>query len=187
MSRIAKKPVIIPKGVEVTLDGREITVKGPKGELSRTIHSKVGITISEGDGEEHAKDTKVIRFEMREGSRDAKAQAGTSRALVYNMVHGTYKGYERALKLIGVGYRARLEGKELHLTLGYSHPVVYKIPEGVSIEVPSATEVIVRGINKQKVGQAAANIREFRPPEPYKGKGICYADERVVRKDAKKK
>jgi large subunit ribosomal protein L6 len=177
MSRIANAPVAVPSGVEVKIDGQEIEVKGKQGVLSRTLNSAV--SVEQGDGE--------LRFASRDGSRTGVAQAGTARSLVNNMVTGVTEGFERKLTLIGVGYRAQLQGNSLNLSLGFSHPVAYEAPEGVTLEAPSATEIVVKGIDKQRVGQTAAEIRAFRPPEPYKGKGVRYADEQVIRKEAKKK
>ena len=175
MSRVAKYPVNVPAGVEVTLSGTEVNVKGGKGALSLALTE--GVTV-EQEGSE---------LSVRYVSDAQKAMAGTTRVLVNNMVVGVSAGWEKKLILNGVGYRAKAEGKVLNLTLGLSHPVNYELPEGVSAETPTQTEVVVKGICKQAVGQAAAEIRAFRPPEPYKGKGIRYADEHVRRKDAKKK
>jgi len=177
MSRIASKPVELPKGVEMNLSADGLMVKGPKGELSLTLNREVGLTIEDGKAEIAAKS----------GSKFANAMAGTTRALVQNMVTGVSDGFERKLELVGVGYRAKAQGKKLNLTLGFSHPVDYPVPEGIDIETPSQTEIVVKGVDKQKVGQVAAEIRHYRPPEPYKGKGIRYSDERVIRKEAKKK
>lgn len=177
MSRIAKRPVELPKGVELRHSAMVLTVKGPKGELTMPLNSEVELSI---DGEQAA-------IQARSGSKFAHAMAGTTRALLNNMVQGVCDGFERRLELVGVGYRAQAQGKTLNLTLGFSHPVAYPVPEGISIETPSQTEIVVKGIDKQQVGQVAAEIRGFRPPEPYKGKGVRYADERVVRKEAKKK
>ncbi len=177
MSRIAKYPVKLPSGVEIAQDGQQVTVKGPKGELSRQIHALVEID-SDDEG---------IRFTARNNRQEAIALAGTARAVVNNMVTGVHQGFERRLQLQGVGYRAQMQQETLSLTLGFSHPVAFEPPEGVTVETPSNTEVVVRGIDKQLVGQTAAKIRGFRPPEPYKGKGVRYADERVVMKEAKKK
>ena len=177
MSRIAKKPVELPKGVEMNLSGSDLQVKGPKGQLSLAVNPDVGIMIDGGQASVAAKG----------GSRFANAMAGTTRALVQNMVTGVADGFEKKLELVGVGYRAKAQGKKLNLTLGFSHPVDYPVPEGIDIETPSQTEIVVKGIDKQKVGQVAAEIRRYRPPEPYKGKGIRYSDERVIRKEAKKK
>ena len=173
MSRVAKKPVELPKGVEININGQAITVKGGKGSLSRDIHNSVGITQEDN----------VLSFAPKDGSKVAMALTGTTRALVNNMV----VGFEKKLELVGVGYRAQAQGQKLNLTLGFSHPVDYAVPEGVSVETPSQTEVTVKGVDKQKVGQVAAEIRAYRPPEPYKGKGVKYADEIIVRKEAKKK
>lgn len=177
MSRIAKQPVELPSGVEVSLNGDLVTVKGAKGSLQQNLHKHVEMT-QEG---------KNLVFAARKDVPGAWAQAGTARALINNLVKGVSKGFERKLDLVGVGYRAQAQGKALNLTLGFSHPVVYSVPEGVTIETPSQTEIIVRGSDKQKVGQVAADIRSYRPPEPYKGKGVKYSDEVIARKEAKKK
>ena len=177
MSRIAKSPVELPKGVEFKQNGNVVTLKGGKGELSMELNSEVELKSEDG----------TLTLAPRSGSRFAMAVTGTMRSLLANMAHGVTQGYERKLELVGVGYRAQAQGKSLNLTLGFSHPVVYSSPEGIDIETPSQTEVIIRGPDKQKVGQVAAEIRRFRPPEPYKGKGVRYADERVVLKEAKKK
>jgi len=175
MSRVANNPVSLPTGVEVKIDGRNVTVKGAKGTLSLSLI----------DGVQMNQDDNVLTF-AAEGHK-FKAMAGTTRALVGNMVKGVSEGWEKKLVLNGVGYRAKASGKSVNLTVGLSHPVDYKLPEGVTAESPSQTEIVVMGIDKQAVGQAAAEIRSFRPPEPYKGKGIRYADEYVRRKEAKKK
>ena len=177
MSRVAKKPVNVPKGVDVKLNDQVMVIKGPKGELEFTLHNLVGVEINEG----------VISVNQKEESKPAGALAGTTRAIVQNMVTGVSEGFTKKLELVGVGYRAQAQGKKLNLTLGFSHPVVYELPDGVTAETPSQTEILVSGFDKQRVGQAAAEIRAFRPPEPYKGKGVKYADEHIVRKDAKKK
>ncbi|GAB4359913.1 MAG: 50S ribosomal protein L6 [Gammaproteobacteria bacterium] len=177
MSRVAKNPIEIPSGVEVNISGDEIRVKGTKGELSRALSSKVVVK----------NENNVLSFEPRDEANNDWAMAGTTRALVNNMVVGVSQGFEKKLQLVGVGYRAQAKGKVLDLTLGFSHPVQYDVPEGITIETPSQTEIVVKGIDKQKVGQVAAEIRAYRPPEPYKGKGVRYADEHVVRKEAKKK
>jgi large subunit ribosomal protein L6 len=177
MSRIAKAPVPLPQGTEFKQDGNVVTIKGSKGALLLELNSEVELSREE-DG---------LRVAPRSGSRFATAIAGTTRALLANMVRGVTDGFERKLELVGVGYRAQAQGSKLNLTLGFSHPVVYEVPEGISVETPSQTEVVVKGTDKQKVGQVAAEIRRFRPPEPYKGKGVRYADERVVIKEAKKK
>ncbi len=175
MSRIANSPVELPSGVEVKIDGSELTVKGSKGSLELSLVE--GVKVSQDD--------KVLNIAY--DNESAKAMAGTTRSLINNMVVGVSEGWEKKLVLNGVGYRAKASGKSVNLTVGLSHPVDYELPEGVSAETPSQTEVVVKGIDKQAVGQAAAEIRSFRPPEPYKGKGIRYADEYVRRKEAKKK
>ncbi|WDD98741.1 50S ribosomal protein L6 [Thalassomonas actiniarum] len=177
MSRVAKAPVEVPAGVIVTLSGQDIKVKGPVGELSRTIHSLVKVSQEEN----------LIKTTIASEEKGAWAQAGTARALINNMVEGVSKGFERKLILNGVGYRAKAAGKNLNLSLGLSHPVDHPIPEGVTVETPSQTEITLKGADKQLVGQVAANIRAYRKPEPYKGKGIRYSDENVRRKEAKKK
>ncbi len=177
MSRIAKKPVELPKGVEFKLNDRDVTVKGSKATLTMQLHRDVTV---EQDGN-------VLTVKSLNNSRGAVAIAGTTRALLNNMATGVSTGFERKLTLIGVGYRAAVQGKKLNLTLGFSHPVEYPIPEDITIEAPSQTELVVRGADKQRVGQVSAEIRAFRPPEPYKGKGVRYADEHVVIKEAKKK
>lgn len=177
MSRVANNPVTIPSGVEIILQGQSIQVKGGKGNLALDIHPAVEVT----------QDNNELKFRARKLVANSNALSGTMRSLVNNMVTGVSQGYEKKLNLVGVGYRAQLQGQKLNLTLGFSHPVEFVVPEGVSIETPSQTEVVIKGTDKQQVGQVAANIRRFRPPEPYKGKGIRYADEHIVRKDAKKK
>ena len=181
MSRVAKAPITIPEGVNITQEDGLLSVKGKLGEM--TMHVNALVQISNNDN--------VLTFEPNQVSKklekSAWAQAGTARANTANLIKGVTDGWEKKLTLIGVGYRAKAQGKVLNLTLGFSHPVDYKLPEGISVETPSQTEVIVKGIDKQKVGQAAAEIRAFRPPEPYKGKGVRYSDEQVVRKAAKKK
>ncbi|MFE8072948.1 50S ribosomal protein L6 [Marinobacteraceae bacterium S3BR75-40.1] len=177
MSRIANNPVKLPSGVEVQLAGQDIQVKGSKGSLQMQIHELVEVKQEDGQ----------LLFAPRSQVKKARALAGTFRALVNNMVVGVSTGFERKLQLVGVGYRAQAQGQKLNLTLGFSHPVEYELPEGVTAETPSQTEVVVKGIDKQKVGQVAAEIRAYRPPEPYKGKGVRYADELVRRKEAKKK
>ncbi|WP_252177318.1 50S ribosomal protein L6 [Endozoicomonas sp. 4G] len=177
MSRVAKSPVEIPAGVEIKLKGQHISVKGGKGQLELNIHSNVEVKQEEN----------VLTFEARDGAKHSRALAGTTRALVNNMVTGVTAGFEKKLQLVGVGYRAQAKGKSLNLNLGFSHPVDYSLPEGVTAETPSQTEILIKGIDKQLVGQVAAEIREFRRPEPYKGKGVRYADEHVRRKEAKKK
>jgi large subunit ribosomal protein L6 len=177
MSRIAKAPVTIPKGVDVKLVGNTMTVKGGKGQLSFDFNPAVGITV----------DDNVIQMQWDKGNKDAIAQAGTARAIANSMVIGVSDGFEKKLTLIGVGYRAQAKGSVLSLSLGYSHPVDFQVPTGVSVETPSQTEIVVKGSNKQLVGEVAAKIRAYRPPEPYKGKGVRYADENVAKKEAKKK
>lgn len=177
MSRIAKYPVIVPNGVEVKIAPNNINVKGPLGEMNQELSGDVAITLDDGK----------LSFAVTNESRHAKAMSGTLRALVNNMVTGVTAGFEKKLVLQGVGYRAKAAGKTLNLTLGFSHPVDYELPEGVSVETPSQTEIVIKGIDKQVVGQVAAEIRGYRPPEPYKGKGVRYADENVRRKEAKKK
>lgn len=175
MSRIANKIIDVPSGTEVTISGQTVSAKGPKGTMSLDLHKAVGI---EQDG---------TQLKMKAENDQAIAMAGTMRSLVNNMVTGVTSGYEKKLELIGVGYRAQAQGQTLNLTLGFSHPVNYAVPEGITIETPSQTEILVKGIDKQKVGQVSAEIRAYRPPEPYKGKGVRYVDEYVIRKEAKKK
>lgn len=177
MSRIASAPVVIPSNVEVTLDGRALSVKGPKGAQGLAVHSSVNIEQVENE----------LRFSARGGKKEFVAMAGTMRSLANNLVTGVTEGYEKKLQLVGVGYRAAVKGKFLNLSLGFSHPIDYPIPEGIKIEAPSATEISISGIDKQLVGQVSAEIRDFRKPEPYKGKGVKYADEVIMRKEAKKK
>lgn len=177
MSRVAKAPVQIPAGVEVKLAGDKISVKGKQGQLELDVHSAVEIKQEEN----------VLTFAPKAADKQSNALAGTFRALVNNMVTGVSVGFEKKLVLQGVGYRAKAAGKTLNLSLGFSHPVDYELPEGVTAETPSQTEVVIKGIDKQVVGQVAAEIRGYRPPEPYKGKGVRYADENVRRKEAKKK
>ncbi|MDE0920460.1 MAG: 50S ribosomal protein L6 [Arenicellales bacterium] len=175
MSRVAKNPVDLPSSVEVKMSGRNIQVKGPKGELSLNLHPTVDMVHEDNQ----------IRLAASTDD-SAMAMAGTMRALVSNMVTGVSVGYEKKLTIVGVGYRAQVQGNSLNLSLGFSHPVVYQIAKGVSVETPSQTQIVVSGTDKQLVGQTAAEIRRFRPPEPYKGKGVRYADELVRRKQAKK-
>lgn len=177
MSRIANNPVDIPSGVEVSLSGRDISIKGSKGSLDLTIHDLVEIKQEDN----------MLLFSATNNGKKSNAMAGTFRSLVSNMVQGVSNGFEKALELQGVGYRAQSQGKKLNLTLGFSHPIEYAIPDGIEIETPSQTEVLVKGIDKQLVGQVSAEIRAFRPPEPYKGKGVRYLNEYVKRKEAKKK
>ena len=177
MSRIAKNPVAIPKGVDVKLSASEITVKGPLGTLSREL---TGAVTVERDGDN-------LVCKAVPGAENARAMSGTIRALVNNMVVGVTQGFERKLTLVGVGYRAQAQGDKLNLSLGFSHPVVHQMPAGIKVETPSQTEVVIKGIDKQQVGQTAAEVRAYRSPEPYKGKGVRYADEVVALKETKKK
>ena len=174
MSRVAKKPINLPKGVELKVAEDGISVKGPKGSLS--VHALPGVDVSVIDG--------VATIVLAEGADDKFG--GTARALLANMVKGVSEGYERKLELVGVGYRASMTGKALNLSLGFSHPVVFNAPEGVTIETPTQTEILIKGSDKQSVGQVAAKIRAYRPPEPYKGKGVRYAGEKITLKEAKK-
>ena len=177
MSRVAKAPIAVPAGVTTTLNGENVVVKGKNGELTLNVNPAVEIVV----------DGNVVRTNPPDGFDNADAQAGTARALINNLVTGVAEGYTRKLELVGVGYRAKAEGKVLNLSLGFSHPVVFEVPNGITIETPSQTEVLVKGADKQLVGQVAANIRAYRKPEPYKGKGVRYANENVRRKEAKKK
>jgi large subunit ribosomal protein L6 len=177
MSRIAKKPVEILSGVEVSISGQTVSVKGKQGNMSLDLHKTVSVNQEDG----------VLNFTPNDDSKDSMAMTGTMRSLVNNMVLGVAEGFSKQLQLVGVGYRAQVQGNVLDLSLGFSHPVKYAIPEGISIETPSQTEINVKGADKQKVGQVCAEIRAYRPPEPYKGKGVRYSDERVIRKEAKKK
>ena len=177
MSRIAKYPVELPKGVEFSQSGLMVTIKGAKGSLSMELNPEVELQAEDN----------AVAVRARSGSRFAAAMSGTTRALLANMALGVTEGFEKKLELFGVGYRAQAQGKKVNLTLGFSHAIEYEVPEGITIETPSQTEIIVRGADKQQVGQVAAEIRRYRPPEPYKGKGVRYAGERVVMKEAKKK
>ncbi len=177
MSRVAKNPVVVPAGVEVTLGSGEISVKGPLGTLRQALNADVKVE-REGDR---------LLCKATSGSRQANAMSGTVRALLANMVQGVTKGYERKLTLVGVGYRAQAAGDTLNLTLGFSHPVAHKMPKGVKVETPSQTEILLKGVDKQQIGQVAAEVRAYRSPEPYKGKGVRYADEVVTLKETKKK
>jgi large subunit ribosomal protein L6 len=177
MSRVAKNPIALPKGVEAFVGDNEITVKGSKGTLKASIHPAVKVSVSNGS---------IIVVSDR-SDRQKNALAGTTRANIANMVTGVNTGYERRLSMIGVGYRAQAKGQTINLSLGFSHPIEFTVPSGITIETPSQTEVVIRGCDKQQVGQIAANIRAYRSPEPYKGKGVRYADEEIVRKEAKKK
>ncbi|MEQ1740209.1 MAG: 50S ribosomal protein L6 [Methyloglobulus sp.] len=177
MSRIAKAPVTIPKGVDVKLTGNNMIVKGSKGQLSFDFNPAVGITVADN----------VIQMQWDKDNKNSIAQAGTARAIANSMVIGVSDGFEKKLTLIGVGYRAQAKGNILSLSLGYSHPVDFEVPAGITVETPTQTEILVKGSDKQQVGQVAAKIRAYRPPEPYKGKGVRYSDENVVKKEAKKK
>jgi large subunit ribosomal protein L6 len=174
MSRVAKQPISVPKGVDIKIDNGAVTVKGAKGTLS--IHALPGVSVAVDNG--------VLNVVVAEGAEDKFG--GTARALIANMVKGVTDGYERKLELVGVGYRAAMQGKTLNLNLGFSHPVEFVAPDGITIEVPGQTEVLVKGADKQRVGEVAAKIRGFRPPEPYKGKGVRYAGEKITLKEAKK-
>ncbi|MDA8127324.1 MAG: 50S ribosomal protein L6 [Betaproteobacteria bacterium] len=176
MSRVANNPITLPKGVEVTL-GDSISVKGPLGSMKQAASSDVAVALKDG----------VVTFAPVGTSIQANAMAGTLRALVNNMVQGVTKGFEKKLTLVGVGYRAQAQGDALNLTLGFSHPVVHKMPAGIKVETPSQTEIVIKGIDRQAVGQVAADVRAYRPPEPYKGKGVRYSDEVVIKKETKKK
>lgn len=175
MARIT--PITIPSGVEITVNAQNVNVKGSKGSMEHTVHSAVEVVREDAS----------LSFSPREGIDGAIAQTGTARAVINNMIIGVSTGFEKKLELVGVGYRAQAQGKVLNLTLGHSHPINYELPDGVTAETPSQTEVVIKGMDKQKVGQVAAEVRAFRPPEPYKGKGVKYADEHIVRKEAKKK
>ena len=177
MSRVAKQPVEVPKGVEITVNGQSVSAKGPKGQESIDIHSSVSPVYENG----------ILGVSAVKPDQKSVAMAGTMRSLLNNLVLGVSTGFEKKLELRGVGYRAQAQGSNLNLTLGFSHPVVHKVPAGVKVETPSQTEVVVSGTNKQVVGQVAADIRSYRPPEPYKGKGVRYAGEYVAMKEAKKK
>lgn len=177
MSRVAKNPVVVPSGVNVTISGEAVTVKGPLGQLTQQLGRTVEV-VWEGES---------LLCKPRVGAANANAMSGTVRALLNNMVTGVSKGFEKKLNLIGVGYRAQAQGDKLNLTLGFSHPVVHQMPPGVTVETPTQTEILIKGIDKQQIGQVAAEVRAYRQPEPYKGKGVRYADEVVVLKETKKK
>lgn len=177
MSRIGKKPVQIPEGVTATVDGQIVTAKGPKGELQFVVNKEVLVKMEDGS----------IMVDPRDESKDARSKWGMSRTMVSNIMEGVKEGFEKKLEINGVGYRAAMQGNDIQLSLGFSHEVVYKVPEGVTVACPKPTEIVVSGIDKQKVGQVAAEIRSYRPPEPYKGKGVKYADETIFRKEGKKK
>ena len=177
MSRIGKKPVPVPAGVTATIDGQKVTAKGPKGELFFVANDEVSLKLEDN----------AVVVQPVNDSKDPRSKWGMSRTMIEGILKGVKDGYERKLEINGVGYRASMQGKNLQLALGFSHDVVYQTPEGITIAVPKPTEIIVSGINKQQVGQVAAEIREYRGPEPYKGKGVKYAEERIVRKEGKKK
>jgi large subunit ribosomal protein L6 len=177
MSRIGNKAVAVPSGITANVEGQTVKVKGPKGALSVVLPDEVSVKLDQGQ----------IKVDPRSETKRARSQWGTSRTLVANLIAGVTKGFEQRLEINGVGYRASVQGKNLQLALGYSHDVVYPIPEGITIATPKPVEIVITGIDRQKVGQVAAEIREFRPPEPYKGKGVKYATERIFRKEGKKK
>ncbi|MBI1385870.1 MAG: 50S ribosomal protein L6 [Rhizobiales bacterium] len=177
MSRIGKKPVVIPAKAQVTIDGQKVSAKGPKGELAVTLADDVTVAMADGR----------IKVEPRDDSKRARAMYGLSRTLVQNIVVGVTEGFTRTLEINGVGYRAQMKGRDVQLSLGFSHEVVYKTPAGIDIATPKLTEIVVSGADKQKVGQVAAELRAYRPPEPYKGKGVRYAGEFIFRKEGKKK
>jgi large subunit ribosomal protein L6 len=177
MSRVGKKPVSVPSGVTANVSGKTISVKGPKGTLSLVVDDRVAVAMDKGE----------IKVDPKDESKEARALWGTTRANLNNIMTGVTKGFERKLEITGVGYRAAVQGKNLQLALGYSHDVLYPIPEGIAVATPKPTEIVVTGIDKKKVGQVAAEIRAYRPPEPYKGKGVKYADEFIFRKEGKKK
>jgi large subunit ribosomal protein L6 len=177
MSRIGKKPIAVPSGVTAAVEGQTVKVKGPKGALQAAVHDDVVVKLEGGQ----------IKLDPRAETKRARAQWGTSRTLVANLISGVTKGFERRLEISGVGYRAAVQGKNLQIALGYSHDVIFPIPEGITIVTPRPVEIVISGSDRQKVGQVAAEIREYRPPEPYKGKGIKYSDERIFRKEGKKK
>jgi large subunit ribosomal protein L6 len=177
MSRVARVPVTLAKGVEAQVSATEITIKGPLGTLKHPVPKLVTVSVADGK----------VSFAAADASREANAMSGTLRALVAGMVQGVSKGFEKKLALVGVGYRAQAQGDKLNLSLGFSHPIVHQMPAGVKCETPSQTEIVIKGMDKQKVGQVAAEVRGYRPPEPYKGKGVRYADETVVLKETKKK
>ena len=174
MSRVAKKPIALPKGVEFNIQSDNVSVKGPKGTLSIAKPSGIEVKVEDGNARLSANDDSLVPL------------AGTLRAILANMVKGVSEGFERKLELVGVGYRAAMQGKDLNLSLGFSHPVLFKAPDGITIATPTQTEIVVSGADKQRVGEVAAKIRGFRPPEPYKGKGVKYSDETIIRKEAKK-
>jgi large subunit ribosomal protein L6 len=177
MSRVGKNPIVVPKGAEINITDTAISVKGPLGTLTQTLHNAVKVMQENGQ----------VTFAAVNETREANAMSGTMRALVNNMVVGVTKGFEKRLALVGVGYRAQAQGDRLNLTLGFSHPVVHQMPAGVKCETPTQTEILIKGVDRQKVGQTAAEVRAYRKPEPYKGKGVRYVDEKVLIKETKKK
>jgi len=177
MSRIGKKPIAVPSGITANIEGQTVKVKGPKGALQVVVHDDVTVKIDGGQ----------IKVDPRSDTKRARSQWGTSRTLISNLIAGVTKGFEERLEISGVGYRAAVQGKNLQIALGYSHDIVYPIPEGITIATPRPVEIVISGSDRQKVGQVAAEIRDYRPPEPYKGKGIKYASERIFRKEGKKK
>ena len=177
MSRVANSPVSIPGGVTVDVSGQKVSAKGPKGNLEMSVHDLVEVTVDDGE----------IKVKAKDAEKKTVAMAGTMRSLLNNVVTGVNTGFEKKLELRGVGYRAQAQGDKVNLSLGFSHPVVHSVPAGIKVETPSQTEIVISGIDKQAVGQVAADIRSYRPPEPYKGKGVRYVDEYVVMKEAKKK
>lgn len=177
MSRIGKRPLTVPQGVTASVNGQTVTAKGPKGEMKFVVNDEVLVTLEDGE----------ISVQPRDDSKDARSKWGMSRTQIENILTGVKDGFERKLEISGVGYRAALQGKDLQLALGFSHDVVYQAPEGITIAVPKPTEIVITGIDKQVVGQVAAEIRRYREPEPYKGKGVKYAGERIIRKEGKKK
>ncbi len=177
MSRIGKQPVELPDGVSASVEGQTVTAKGPKGELSYVVNDEVLVKMEDG----------AVVVGPRDETKDSRAKWGLSRTMIANIVAGVKDGFEKKLEINGVGYRAAMQGQNLQLALGFSHDVIYPVPEGISIACPKPTEIVVSGIDKQKVGQVAAEIRKYRPPEPYKGKGVKYADEMIFRKEGKKK
>ena len=177
MSRIGKKPIAVPSGITANIEGQTVKVKGPKGALQLVLHDDVAVKLEGGQ----------IKVDPRSETKRARSQWGTSRTLVANLIAGVSKGFEQKLEINGVGYRASIQGKNLQIALGYSHDIVYAIPEGITIATPRPVEIVISGMDRQKVGQVAAEIRDYRPPEPYKGKGIKYAGERIFRKEGKKK
>jgi large subunit ribosomal protein L6 len=177
MSRIGKKPVAVPSGITANIEGQTVKIKGPKGALQVVLHDDVAVKLDGGQ----------IKVDPRFETKRARSQWGTSRTLIANLIAGVTKGFEQRLEINGVGYRASVQGKNLQIALGYSHDIVYPIPEGITIATPRPVEIVITGSDRQKVGQVAAEIRDYRPPEPYKGKGIKYAGERIFRKEGKKK